>query len=147
MSTHESASSYNADDGVGSVPLSWLLRRPTLDLRPVHLADCDPDLAWAHAIELDDPTPFLRGGELVLTTGLRLPRAAAGQEEYVDRLVAAGAAALGFGTGLRHGRVPAGVRRACRPLVSRWWRCRWRLRSWRSRRPWPIASASCGACG
>ena len=113
MSTHESASSYNVDDGVGSVPLSWLLRRPTLDLRPVHLGDGDPDLAWAHAIELDDPTPFLRGGELVLTTGLRLPRAAAGQEEYVDRLVAAGAAALGFGTGLRHGRVPAGVRRAC----------------------------------
>ena len=122
MSTHESASSYNVDDGVGSVPLSWLLRRPTLDLRPVHLGDRDPDIAWAHAIELDDPTPFLRGGELVLTTGLRLPRAAAGQEEYVDRLVAAGAAALGFGTGLRHVRVPVGVRRACEasglPLVE-----------------------------
>ncbi len=113
MSTHESASSYNVDDGVGSVPLSWLLGRPTLDLRPVHLGDGDADIAWAHAIELEDPTPFLRGGELVLTTGLRLPRGAAGQEEYVDRLVAAGAAALGFGIGLRHGRVPAGVRRAC----------------------------------
>ena len=123
MSTHESASSYNVvDDGVGSVPLSWLLGRPTLDLRPVHLGDRDPDLAWAHAIELDDPTPFLRGGELVLTTGLRLPGAAAGRQEYVDRLVAAGAAALGFGTGLRHGRVPVGVRRACEasglPLVE-----------------------------
>ena len=104
------------------MPLSWLLRRPALDLRPVHVSDRDPDLSWAHAIELDDPAPFLRGGELVLTTGLRLPRAAAGQAAYVDRLVEAGAAALGLGTGLRHARVPAGIRRACEavdlPLVE-----------------------------
>ena len=88
----------------------------------MHLGDRDPDISWAHAIELDDPAPFLRGGELVLTTGLRLPRAAAGQAAYVDRLVEAGAAALGLGTGLRHVRVPAGVRRACEaaglPLVE-----------------------------
>ena len=104
------------------MPLSWLLHRPALDLRPVHVGDRDPDISWAHAIELDDPAPFLRGGELVLTTGLRLPRAAAGQAAYVDRLVEAGAAALGLGTGLRHARVPAGVRRACEaadlPLVE-----------------------------
>lgn len=113
MHTRSPATSYNGDDEVGTVPLSWLLRVPGLALRPVHLGDHDPDVAWAHAIELDDPTPFLRGGELVLTTGLRLPRSAAGQASYADRLVGAGAAALGFGTGLRHARLPVGLRRAC----------------------------------
>ena len=120
--SHRSATSYNDGEVAETVPLSWLLRRPSLDLRPVHVGDRDPDISWAHAIELDDPAPFLRGGELVLTTGLRLPRAAAGQAAYVDRLVEAGAAALGLGTGLRHARVPAGVRRACEsvdlPLVE-----------------------------
>lgn len=122
MQTQISAISSNVDGDAEAVPLSWLLRRPGLDLRAVHLGDRDPDIRWAHAIELDDPAPFLRGGELVLTTGLRLPRAAAGQAAYVDRLVEAGAAALGLGTGLRHARVPAGVRRACEaadlPLVE-----------------------------
>ena len=122
MHPHRTAISYNDGEVAETVPLSWLLRRPALDLRPVHVSDRDPDLSWAHAIELDDPAPFLRGGELVLTTGLRLPRAAAGQAAYVDRLVEAGAAALGLGTGLRHARVPAGIRRACEavdlPLVE-----------------------------
>ena len=122
MQTSIPASSYNSDGDAETVPLSWLLHRPALDLRAVHVGGRDPDITWAHAIELDDPAPFLRGGELVLTTGLRLPRAAAGQATYVDRLVEAGAAALGLGTGLRHTRVPAGVRRACEgadlPLVE-----------------------------
>jgi purine catabolism regulator len=122
MPPGRTAISYNAGDVTETVPLSWLLRRPDLDLRPVHVSDHDPDLSWAHAIELDDPAPFLRGGEMVLTTGLRLPRAAAGQAAYVDRLVEAGAAALGLGTGLRHARVPAGIRHACEtvdlPLVE-----------------------------
>jgi purine catabolism regulator len=122
VQSHESATSYNIDGDAETVPLSWLLRRPALDLRAVHVGGRDPGITWAHAIELDDPTPFLRGGELVLTTGLRLPRAVASQATYVDRLVEAGAAALGLGTGLRHARVPAGVRRACEaadlPLVE-----------------------------
>jgi PucR family transcriptional regulator, purine catabolism regulatory protein len=122
MDASGSANSYNEDEAAPTVPLSWLLRRPALGLRPVHLSDGDPGITWAHAIELDDPTPFLRGGELVLTTGLRLPRAGALRSAYVDRLVGAGAAALGLGTGLRHAQVPAGVRRACAaadlPLVE-----------------------------
>jgi PucR family transcriptional regulator, purine catabolism regulatory protein len=122
MHSHGSASTYKNDETPETVPLSWLLRRPALGLRPVHVGEGDPDITWAHAIELDDPAPFLRGGELVLTTGLRLPRGTAGQSAYVERLVQAGAAALGLGTGLRHAQVPAGVRRACEaadlPLVE-----------------------------
>ena len=50
----------------------------------------------------------------MLTTGLRLPRTKQGQEEYVARLVAAGATALGFGTGMRFAAIPFAVAAACR---------------------------------
>ncbi|MFC6150133.1 MULTISPECIES: PucR family transcriptional regulator [Mumia] len=79
-------------------------------------------IRWAHSIEILDPTPFLRGGELVLTTGLRMPRARAEQAAYVDRLAAAGVVGLAFGVGVRFETIPVGLRQACRrvgmPLVE-----------------------------
>jgi purine catabolism regulator len=60
---------------------------------------------WVHVSELVDPTPFLGGGELLLTTGLGLGRSEP-VWEYVERLAAAGVVALGFGTGLSHDAVP-----------------------------------------
>ena len=66
----------------------------------------DRVIRWAHPIELADPSPWLRGGELLLTTGMGLPLSRAALEAYVDRLADAGIAALGFGVGLRHDRVP-----------------------------------------
>lgn len=104
---------YNEDQDVDVVPLHWVLQQPALNLRSLHQPSKDPDLTWAHSIELDDPTPFLRGRELVLTTGLRLPRSAVGMRAYVERLASAGASALGFGVGLRHPVVPPGIVRAC----------------------------------
>ncbi|MFC6088725.1 PucR family transcriptional regulator [Saccharothrix lopnurensis] len=65
-------------------------------------AGLDRVVAWAHSTELADPTPFLEGGELLLTTGLALGP----HGDYVRRLVAAGVVGLGFGTGLSHDRVP-----------------------------------------
>ncbi|MFD0487942.1 PucR family transcriptional regulator ligand-binding domain-containing protein [Saccharopolyspora spinosporotrichia] len=53
-------------------------------------------MRWAHVSELRDPTPWLRGGELVLTTGLELPGDAEGQRDYVRRLAARGCVGLGF---------------------------------------------------
>ncbi|GAA3167211.1 hypothetical protein GCM10010466_67350 [Planomonospora alba] len=67
----------------------------------------DRPVRWVAVSELEDPTPFLEGGELVLTTGMRLDDAAAGP--YVERLVARGVAGLGFGVGLGHEAVPAGL--------------------------------------
>lgn len=96
------------------VPLTWLLAQPALRLRPIHLVDGPVRVSWVHAIELDDPSPWLRAGGLVLTTGLRLPRGKGPQAEYVESLVRAGAVGLGFGTGLRFDAVPAGVIDACR---------------------------------
>ena len=63
-------------------------------------------LRWVHSSELEDPTPWLQGGELILTTGLRLGATPAAQRAYVRRLVDAGVAGLGFGVGFGHARTP-----------------------------------------
>ena len=68
----------------------------------------------AHTSELRDPTPWLHGGELLMTTGLQLDGGAEGLAAYVDRLAAAGVACLAVGTGpaLTHAVVPEAVVRA-----------------------------------
>jgi purine catabolism regulator len=63
---------------------------------------------WVHSTELLDPTPWLRGGELLLTTGLQL-MGAKPQREFVERLVEREIAGLGFGTGFVHKKVPAAI--------------------------------------
>ncbi|MBA2888687.1 PucR family transcriptional regulator [Nonomuraea soli] len=68
-----------------------------------------PALRWVAVSELEDPTPFLEGGELLLTTGMRL---AEPYENYIGRLVDRGVAGLGFGVGLSHAETPAGLVRA-----------------------------------
>ena len=60
-------------------------------------------MRWVAVSELEDPTAFLEGGEILLTTGMRLPADQPGVlVDYVDRLVDAGVAALGIGIGLTH---------------------------------------------
>jgi purine catabolism regulator len=71
---------------------------------PVLAGDVSKQVGWVHGTELADPTPFLEGGELLLTTGLT-----AVGDEYVERLVRAGVVGLGFGTGLGHDVVPPGL--------------------------------------
>lgn len=62
---------------------------------------------WVAVSELEDPTPYLDGGELLLSTGMRLPaRDPEAVSAYVGRLVHAGVAALGLGVGLTHPSVP-----------------------------------------
>lgn len=61
---------------------------------------------WVHASELEDPTPWLKGGELILTTGMGVGGTPADQRAYVKRLAGVGAAGLGFGLGFGHERTP-----------------------------------------
>jgi Purine catabolism regulatory protein-like family/PucR C-terminal helix-turn-helix domain/GGDEF-like domain len=70
---------------------------------------------WVHITELVDPTPWLKGGELLLTTGIQLdgPKV---QHELVERLVEHEIAGLGFGTGFAHKRLPTGLVNAARKL-------------------------------
>ncbi|MFG3442422.1 PucR family transcriptional regulator [Nonomuraea sp. NPDC047897] len=71
-------------------------------LRPV-TGSLDPVVRWVAVSELEDPTPFLEGDELLLTTGMRLE---GDLSDYVARLVARGVAGLAFGVGLTHEDVP-----------------------------------------
>jgi purine catabolism regulator len=54
----------------------------------------DAPVRWAHVSELEDPLPFLEGGELILTGGLPLSNKASQQVEYLRRLHAGGVAGL-----------------------------------------------------
>jgi purine catabolism regulator len=60
---------------------------------------------WIHISELPDPTPWLSGGELLLTTGMQLDTAEH-QRQYVARLAEHDLAGLGVGTGFRHDAIP-----------------------------------------
>jgi PucR family transcriptional regulator, purine catabolism regulatory protein len=68
---------------------------------------------WVHSTELPDPTPWLKGGELLLTTGVQLdgPKA---QRELIERLSDHDIAGLGFGTGFTYKRLPAALLSAAR---------------------------------
>lgn len=73
------------------------------------------NVRWVHSSELLDPTPWLRGGELLLTTGLQLTGAKA-QREFVERLAEREIAGLGFGTGFVHKKLPAAALNTARKL-------------------------------
>src|SRR5579875_544851 len=60
----------------------------------------DRDVEWAHVCELEDPTRWLEGPGLVLTTGMAIPAQAARQHAYVQRLAAAGIRAVAIANGM-----------------------------------------------
>src|SRR5204863_2875265 len=65
----------------------------------------DRPIRWVHISELDDPTPWLSGGELLLTTGIQL-KGVARQRRFVASLADHDVAGLGLGTGFEHKRLP-----------------------------------------
>ncbi len=78
--------------------------QPAFDLGP------DPrPIRWVHISELEDPTPFLSGGELLLTTGINLSSATR-QRRFVKLLADRGAAGVGLGTGFDHDGLPEALR-------------------------------------
>ncbi|MFF6983736.1 PucR family transcriptional regulator ligand-binding domain-containing protein [Streptomyces sp. NPDC008343] len=72
------------------------------------------EISAVHISELLDPTTYLLGGELLLTTGLALPDNRMGSEKYVRRLKQAGVTALAVGLGPVHAEPPATLIHACR---------------------------------
>lgn len=65
---------------------------------------------WVHAIELPDAARLLRGGELVLTTGIALPDDEQLLGAYVAELAGVGVSALAVELGRRYtGGLPAGL--------------------------------------
>ena len=72
----------------------------------------DRPIRWAHVSELKDPTRFLRGGEVLLTTGRGMRGGPQGQAAYVEQLAKADLAALGVGLGFAFKATPPAVREA-----------------------------------
>ena len=81
-----------------------------LGLKLVAGADqaAEREIRWVHISELQDPTPWLSGGELLLTTGIQLEDADR-QSELVRLLAGREVAGLGFGTGFNHAKLPKAV--------------------------------------
>ena len=66
-------------------------------------------IRWVHVSELPDPTPWLEGGELLITTGLGVGELSRPQREYVRRLAEHGLAGLAFGVGFGWAEPPAAL--------------------------------------
>ena len=64
----------------------------------------DAPVRWVHVIELAQAAHLLRGGELVLSTGIALPDDTAGLQRYVAELAAVGVSALAVELGSRYSR-------------------------------------------
>jgi purine catabolism regulator len=62
----------------------------------------DVPVRWVHAAELSDIGPLLRGGELLLSTGIALPESGAGLADYIAGLAGAGVTGLAIELGRRY---------------------------------------------
>lgn len=86
-----------------------LLADHSLGLRLLAGERLDVPIRWVATSELADPTPFLLGGELLLTTGISLGTGAEAADRYLRRLLDAGVVGLGFGVGLGYEEVPSAL--------------------------------------
>jgi PucR family transcriptional regulator, purine catabolism regulatory protein len=74
----------------------------------------DRQLRWAHVIEMADPSDLLKGGELVLTTGIGAGTRERDQARWIASVLEQGAAALAVELGSTwRERVPDAVVHAC----------------------------------
>ena len=89
------------------------LQNPELALSLVVGETDERDITWVHTTELADPSPYLRGGEFVLTNGLWHTEAG-NTTKYVDSLLQVGALALGYGLEADASELPSDVVEECR---------------------------------
>jgi purine catabolism regulator len=96
------------------ISVSRLVEHPQLDLRPL-TNYAGVDVEWSHSTDLDDPTPFLEAGQMLLTTGRQFAdyTEASQYRAYVDRLRSSGVVAIGFGTEVVTSGTPVELIAAC----------------------------------
>lgn len=94
--------------------LAQLLDDPALGLIPIVDLHRDETVRWVATSELEDPSPFLEGGEVLLTTGLETVGWTTAWEEYVRRLADVGVVAIGLALGLTYAAAPPDLVTACR---------------------------------
>ncbi len=93
------------------VVVADILNIESLALVPLTVPHPNAPVRWVATSELRDPSPFLEGGEVLLTTGL-LDRDTEGWHEFATQAVDAGVVALGFAVGLSHPEVPSALTEA-----------------------------------
>ncbi|MEP9390684.1 PucR family transcriptional regulator [Gordonia sp. VNQ95] len=90
-----------------STSVRWLLAQRRLELELRGGADgLDRPMDCAVSSELVTAADWMVGGEVLLTTGLRLPDDPPIREQYVESLADVGVAAIGFGVGLGYEEIP-----------------------------------------
>lgn len=90
-----------------AVTVKDLVRVPGMPLRLLAgEGNATKPIRWVHSSELEDPTPWLKGGEVILTTGMGVGATPAKQRAYIKRLAEVGVAGLGFGLGFTHEKTP-----------------------------------------
>ena len=84
-----------------------ILEIPELNLRLLagHKSTSNP-VRWVHISEVPDPTKWLKGGELLLTTGYSFVGDEEQQVAQIKRLIDHNISGLGFGTGFSFDKVP-----------------------------------------
>lgn len=74
-------------------------------------------ISWVHSSDLDDPTPFLSSGNVLLTDGAQFGFHTRTEhydyDAYIGRLVDAEIVGLGFATHFLHQGMPPGLAQAC----------------------------------
>ncbi len=102
---------------VFGLELSKLVDVAELGLRIVVGAEWAPSwvVSWAHATEMTDPRPHLRGSELVCTVGSALLDAAS-CARLVEAVHATGSAGICLGIGEVHTQIPRALVKECRRL-------------------------------
>ena len=89
-----------------------LLAVPELDLEVVVDGDLERVIRWVHTTELADPTRYLQGGEVILTTGVWRD-AGTTSTGFVAPLEASDVAALGYGLPQPDAVMPPDLIEAC----------------------------------
>ena len=92
------------------VSVQDILDTPGLDLRLLAGAEAtSTPVRWVHVTEAPCAARWLRGGELLLTTGHGFTDVEAQQTAQLEELIEHGIAGLGFGTGFAFDEVPEGL--------------------------------------
>ena len=86
---------------------------PNLNLEVVVAGDLERPVSWVHVTELLDPSPYVHGGEFILSAGVWGARGG-NADSFVEALDHTCASALGWGLLAKEEQVPDPVVRACR---------------------------------
>lgn len=82
----------------GGLSVADLVAMPHLGIEVLAGADgLERMIEWTHVSELEDPAPWLEGGEMLIVNGFGVPADGAGQARYVTRLAERRVIALALG--------------------------------------------------